>query len=267
MASRLSFLEFPPRHVEPSGSQGSVPTLVLLHAFPLHAGMWAMQRPLSHAGWRVIMPNVRGFGRGEEPTSLSMQDYASDVLALLDELGIDTAVIGGLSMGGYIALALYRRAPERFAGLLLADTRAEADSEQARANRERLIALAGTRGPSALADDMVPKLLGTTTQVARPAVSHLVRRMIADTTAPAIQSALTAMMHRADSRDVLGTIRVPTLIVVGEEDGLTPPEVHVQMASAIPGARLVRIPAAGHLSNLEQPQAFNDAVTACFGRR
>ena len=213
------------------------------------------------------MPNVRGFGPGEEPAASAMQDYAADVLALLDDRGIDTAVIGGLSMGGYVALALYRRAPERFAGLLLADTRAEADSEQARANRKRLIVLAGASGPSAIADDMVPKLLGATTQAARPGVSHLVRQMIGDTTVPAVQNALTAMMHRADSRDVLGTICVPTLIVVGEEDGLTPPEVHVQMASAIPGARLVRIPAAGHLSNLEQPQAFNEAVTAHFGRR
>lgn len=268
MASRPSYVEFVPRRVEPSGSQISPRTLVLLHAFPLHAGMWTPQQPLADAGWRVLMPNVRGFGSEADPASTAaMDDYARDVLSLLDQLDTKQAVIGGVSMGGYIALALYRLAPERFSGLLLADTRADADTPQARVNRRRLIALAQSSGTAAIADDMVPRLLGATTQAQRPALIEEVRRMICDNTPQALESALVAMMDRDDSTHVLATIDVPTLIAVGDDDVLTPPEVSAQMASAVRGSRLVRIAAAGHLSSLEQPQAFNEAVTACFGRR
>jgi len=214
------------------------------------------------------MPNVRGFGGDADAApSASMSDYARDVLAALDQLHITTAVIGGVSMGGYVALALYRLAPERFSGLLLADTRADADTEQVRANRRRLSMLAESAGAAAIADEMLPRLLGATTQASQPQLTRAVRDMICENSTVAIQSALAAMMDRADSTDLLATVRVPTLVVVGDEDALTPPALSQDMAEAVSGARLVRVPAAGHLSNLEQPHAFNDAVTTCFGRR
>ena len=267
MAGHSSYIEFASRHSAPSGSQTS-PTLVLLHAFPLHAGMWEPQRPLADAGLRVVMPNVRGFGDGTDAVAAASIDaYAEDVIALLDHLNIETAIIGGLSMGGYIALALYRLAPERFSGLVLADTRADADADPARANRRRLISLAAASGSAAIAADMVPRLLGATTQVQRPELTRVVHDMICESPVPAIQAALTAMMDRADSTPLLSRIAVPTLALVGDEDVLTPPSLSESMASAVPGARLVRIAAAGHLASLEQPQAFNEAVTASFARR
>lgn len=239
-----------------------------MHAFPLGARMWEFQHVLAEQGWRVVMPQFRGFdcATPDGADATSVDDYASDVADLLQTLGIDSAVIGGLSMGGYVALALYRHAPQLFRGLILADTRAEADAAEARKNRTRLIALAGNGGAAAIADDMVPKLLGQTTRTTRPEVEERVRLLIAANQAGALQAALHAMMTRPDSTTLLPTIIVPTLVVVGEEDTVTPPALSASMVAAMPHAELVVLPQAGHLSSLEQPQAFNAALSGFLAR-
>jgi 3-oxoadipate enol-lactonase len=236
-------------------------TLLLLHAFPLGARMWEPQHALAEHGWHIVMPQFRGFDCGTPDTAdaASMDDYASDVEDLMETLGIASAVVGGLSMGGYVALALYRRAPERFRAMVLADTRAEADSADARMNRTRLIALAADGGTEAVADDMLPKLLGRST-AAMPHIEARVRALIAVNQPASLQAALRAMMTREDSTTLLPRISVPALILVGEEDSLTPPQLSSSMAASIPDATLVVLPAAGHLSNIEQPHAFNAAV-------
>lgn len=261
--SRLRYLE---AHPNSSGAwpadQPPAGTLVLLHAFPIGARMWEAQHALATSGWRIVMPQFRGFDctTPDGADTKNLDDYAGDVADLLDTLGLRRAVIGGLSMGGYVALALYRRHPELFQGLILADTRAEADGAEARANRQRLIALAASGGVAAVADDMVPKLLGATTRHSRPAIEARLRALIGANQVPAVQSALHAMMTRDDSTNLLPSIQVPTLVLVGDEDTLTPPALSRSMAEAIPAATLVVISESGHLPNMEQPEAFNAEV-------
>lgn len=224
--------------------------------------MWEPQHTLTSRGWRVVMPHLRGFDcstpDGQAVTSID--DYAEDVADLVDTLGVPQAVIGGVSMGGYVALSLYRNAPQLFRGLILADTRADADTPEARANRLRLIALGDSGGAAAIANDMVPRLLGPTTQATQPALIERVHALGTAHQIGALQAALRAMMTRRDFTSMLPSIGVPTLVISGEEDGLTPPEVGARMAAAIPRALFAAIPRAGHLPNLEQPQAFNAAV-------
>lgn len=239
-------------------------TLVLLHAFPLNADMWEAQVAGLPPGWGVVVPDLRGFGQstlGEG--SPGMGDYAEDVIDLLDRLHIDEAVIGGLSMGGYVAFELYRRAPEYFAGLLLADTRPQADSEESLASRRRMLALVDRAGAAGVADDMLPRLLGPSTHRQRPEVVEKVHQLVLASEPQAIKAAVSAMMSRPDSTGLLKSIRCPTTILVGEEDALAPVAVSQQMQREIAFAKIEVIPTAGHLSNLEQPDAFN-AVIARF---
>ena len=266
--ARLRYLESHPRTASASwGDRDPLGTLVLLHAFPLGARMWEPQRALAGRGWRIVMPQFRGFDctTSDVPEAATVEDYARDVADLLETLAIDRAVIGGLSMGGYVALELFRRVPHLFGGLVLADTRAEADTPEGRANRVRLIELAA-HGPAAIADEMIPKLLGPTTRRSAPSVEARVRALIVANQASAIQAALRAMMTRPDSTPLLPSIDVPTLIVVGEEDALTPPPLSATMAEVIRQAELVHLPEAGHLSSLEQPQPFNAALANFLAR-
>jgi len=244
-------------------------TYVLLHAFPLGANQWEPQMRNIPAGWRLITPDLRGFGGSTELDSISalaITDYAHDIADLLGELSVTHAVIGGLSMGGYAALALLQSAPQLIDGLVLADTRATADSPEGRANRRNMLALVDREGPSGVAREMMPKLLGQTTRESNPGVEAQVRRLIKGQSPVAIRSAIHRMMHRPDSTALLPQLTVPALVIVGEEDELTPPEESRRIAEAIPGATLVTIPAAGHLSNLEQPDAFNTALNAFLAK-
>jgi 3-oxoadipate enol-lactonase len=237
------------------------PTLVLLHAFPLMAEMWAPQLRTMPGDWRALAPDLAGFGESDdrEPV-VSLDDYAKDVLGMLDALGIRDAVIGGLSMGGYTALALFRLAPGRFRGIVLADTRAESDTPQGRLSRQALLARLDVGGPAAVADEMAPKLLGPTTQRRQPALEAHIRQRILANRPSGIANAIRRMMARSDSTEVLARITCPALVMVGEEDVLTPPDAARAMHRPIPGATLTLIPGAGHLSNVEQPEAFNEAL-------
>jgi pimeloyl-ACP methyl ester carboxylesterase len=237
-----------------------VRTLVLLHAFPLGAGMWAPQQS-AFPGWRVVTPALPGFDGSAAGTS-SMDAFATHVNQELDRLGIGRAVVGGLSLGGYVAFGVLRQRPERVRALILADTRAGADSDQVREGRLRMLRTLEERGPSGVFEEMRPKLFGATTHADRPAVVASAKGLAESQTPAAIEGAIRAMRDRPDSTPQLGAIAVPTVVVVGEEDALTPPSESEGMQAAIPRATLVRLPHAGHLSNLETPEAFNAAVSA-----
>jgi pimeloyl-ACP methyl ester carboxylesterase len=236
--------------------------LVLLHGFLLSSQMWAAQREGLADVCRVVTPDQRGFGGsrlGDDPPAL---EYAADDLAaLLDHLGLHRVVVGGLSMGGYVAMAFLARHPDRVTGLVLADTRATADPPEARERRERIAVRAADPGGLAAARaELLPPLVGATTAVHRPEVVERIGRLTAAARAEAVAWASRAMAARPDSTGVLRRAEVPALVIVGEEDQLTPVAEAEQLAGVLPGARLVRIPAAGHLSAMEDPAAFNAAV-------
>jgi pimeloyl-ACP methyl ester carboxylesterase len=235
--------------------------LLLFHAFPLDRRMWDAQARALAGSARLVRMDARGFG-GSAPTDgpLTMDGIADDGARLLDLLGLDTAVVGGCSMGGYAALAFARRHPGRLAGLYLQDTKAPPDTDEGRASRKALAARVLAEGSSVAADALLPKLVGETTHRERPDVVALVRGSILGARPEAIAAALAGLGAREDSRPTLGAIRVPTLVLVGEEDSLTPPAEAEAMTSAIAGARLVRLPGAGHLANLEAPGAVSAAL-------
>jgi 3-oxoadipate enol-lactonase len=254
---RLRYLESlpsPPAARRPRGA------LVLLHAFPLNARMWEPQQALADAGWRVIAPQFRGMDGGADDPATSVDDFAGDVIDLVDGLHIEDAVFCGLSMGGYVAFAIFRHAPRYMRALILADTRPQADTPEGVAGRRRMLALVREKGASAIADEMLPKLLGETTRREHPEVVERVRSLILASSAGAIGGAVTSLMTRADSTPLLPSIHCPTLIVVGAEDTITPPEVSEAMQLGIPGSELIVVPGAGHLSNLERPAEFNAAL-------
>jgi pimeloyl-ACP methyl ester carboxylesterase len=236
--------------------------LVLLHAFPLTADMWHAQLDTPPEGWRVLAPDFAGLGGSDDHTreSVSLDDYATDVLAWLDRLGIAQVVLAGLSMGGYVALAIARLAPQRLTGIVLADTKASADSPDARAGRARMLDVLSERGAHGVADEMIPKLLGATTRETRPDLAAEVRSLVLSNDPEGLRRAILRLRDRRDATAWLGTIRVPTLVVVGEEDVVTPVSDAQALQRGIPEASLESIPRAGHLTNLETPAEFNEAV-------
>jgi 3-oxoadipate enol-lactonase len=251
---------------------GAGRAVILLHAFPLSADQWLPQVHRVPPGWRVIAPDVRGFrgiGQAYQDVGLesaTMAAHAADVLSLMNHLDLDRAVVGGLSMGGYITLAVARVAARRLDGLVLADTKATADTEAGRAARDAMIALVQDKGPEAVADAMLPKLLGATTHREQPDLADAVKTLILRNTPEAIASAVRAMKLREDATAWLPNVTCPTLVVCGAEDVLTPPSDSEALAAAIPGGELVVLPHAGHLSNLEAPMAFIEALARFLGR-
>lgn len=241
--------------------RGGGPTLALLHAFPLSSEMWEPQLAQLSDCCRIVAMDMRGFGRtplGEAPYAL--EDLARDLASLLDRLGIERCVLGGLSMGGYVAFAFERLFGDRLLGLILADTRSGADAPAARERRYQTIAQVEAHGTQDLGRSMPQSLLGATTHAEQPELVARVSAWIQATDPGAVVAAQRAMAERPDATDRLEAIRVPVLAIVGEEDVLSPPEEARAMVARLPNARLARIPRAGHLSNLENPGAFNQAV-------
>ncbi len=242
--------------------EGTGPAVLLLHAFPLNRRMWAPQQEALRGEARILAVDFRGFGESDlSPGPYSLEDLAEDVLGLAHSLGITSAVVVGLSMGGYVAFRLVERAPEFVRALVLADTRAEADTPEGRAGRLVLAERAQREGLAAL-EQFLRGLFGPTTRASRPEVVALLRQIIGDPPGEALAGALRALADRPDSRPLLAAITAPTLVLVGEEDGLTTPESAHVIADGIRGARLVVLPQAGHLSNLETPEAFNRELVA-----
>jgi 3-oxoadipate enol-lactonase len=239
-----------------SGSSG--PALVLLHGFPFDRSMWRGQASALGEEFRVVAPDLRGFGettRGDG--EVTMESLAEDVAALLDELNLPRVVLGGLSMGGYVAFAFLRQFPERVRALVLADTRPQADTEDARRTREETAQRALNEGMEPIVGPMLPKLLARGTRERGGEVVERVRTMMLGTRPEGAAAALRAMAVRRDQTDLLPTINVPTLIVVGAEDSITPPSDAEAMRAKIEGSRLVVVEGAGHLSNVERPEEFD----------
>jgi pimeloyl-ACP methyl ester carboxylesterase len=241
------------------------PALVLLHAFPLHGGMWEAQMNAPGDGWRVLAPDFRGFGASDAGQGQYAIDFlVDDLFALLDTPALGVAkrpvVACGLSMGGYVLLRAVEREPERFRALILADTRSAADDDQGKLKRLDAIRRIRKDGLAAFAKTFAEGALSPTTRSQRPEVGDAVIDMIMSNPTVGMIGAQLAMAARTDTTAALPGIAVPTLVVVGAEDALTPPELSRQMASQIRGAHLEVIPGAGHLPPLETPEAFNQAL-------
>jgi len=236
--------------------------LVFLHAFPLNRTMWAQQEEALSLHFRVITMDLRGHGESDAPLwHYTLEQSADDVCALLNQLSIQQAIFTGLSMGGYILFAFYRKYAARVKGLILADTKAQADTAEGKQGRFQMAQTAYKKGPSAIADIMIPKLLSPATIQTNPDLVRQVRAMIEGNQISGIVGDLMAMAERPDSLPLLKQITCPTRIIVGELDQATPPSDAKLMAEQIPQAGLAIIPNAAHLANLEQPEAFNRIVS------
>lgn len=243
-------------------SGGSGLPVVLLHAFPLDSRMWEGQFAELGNRYRLIAPDLKGFGSSAAPedrAAYSMDGYADDVAELINHLELDDAVVAGLSMGGYVAFSLLRRNRKRVRALVLADTRAEADPPEGVAKRTGQQKQVEEEGTAGLIEALPNALLGSTTRERHPEIVERARAMM-DNPAAGYIGALEAMKTRVDSTDDLARINVPTLLIVGNEDGVTPPEAARKIHEHVGTSELVVIPESGHLSNLEAPAVFNDAL-------
>lgn len=229
--------------------------VLLVHGMPFDRSMWRHQIAALPRCQRIAF-DLRGVGDSTSPADgYTLARYADDVVAVLDAVGVRRAVVCGLSMGGYIAFELLRRHPDRVAALVLADTRAEADTPDGRRRRDELVALAEREGTLAVAERLLPDLVSPTTRTAQPELLDAVRGMASRWTVPGLVGALRMMRDRPDSTETLGKVNVPTLVLGGSDDAVTPPDVVKRLAAAIPGARYAAVAAAGHLAPLEQPLA------------
>lgn len=239
--------------------------VLLLHGFPFSRRMWAAQTgPLARA-CRLITPDLRGFGESEGIPE-SVEQLAADVHALVEDLKIPSFVLAGFSMGGYVAFRYLTAHARRVNALMLLDTRPEADTPEARQRRFAGIERIEREGPAGFLDDFAKLLVSPRTVETRPEVLTEVRRLMEGMKVEALTGGLRAMAGRPDSAPLLSGITVPTLVVVGEDDKATPVESSRKMAATIPGAELVIIPGAGHVSNIEQPDAFNQALITFLRR-
>ena len=240
---------------------GTGDPVVFLHGFPHRRTLWAPQLGALVDRARCIAPDLRGFGESRGSGPMSMDRYADDVVELMDHLRVDRGVVCGLSMGGYVALALWRRHPERVRGLVLMDTRSGADNEDAAQKKRDMIAMAQERGSSAVADAMITGMVGRSTRDKCPEIVDAVHSMLESAPVDGVVGALEAMIQRPDSAATLATITVPTLVIVGEEDALTPVRESESMHRAIADSRLEVIAGAGHVPNLERSAAVNHVLS------
>ena len=260
----MPFADLPPRlHYLEAGSGDQA--LVLLHAFPLHAAMWERQLAELSSGWRVIAPDLPGFGQSAalpDPDSATLEAMADAVASLLDHLGLSRVVLGGLSMGGYAAFVIARRHRPLVRALVLADTRAGADTSEVKERRTSQQGQVREEGTAELVEALLGTLLTKETHASRPEIVEHARRLMSDASPDAVVAALEAMKQRSDATEDLAGLDVPTLVLVGDKDATAPVDVAEEMAQQLPNARLAVIPDAGHLSNLEQPEAFNAELKA-----
>jgi pimeloyl-ACP methyl ester carboxylesterase len=237
--------------------RGNGPAILLIHAFPLNRTMWAHQIASLTSHFRLIAPDIRGFGESQPPSPWTMDEMAGDLHSLLDSLGIQTCAVAGVSMGGYIALPFWLKSPQRVSRLVLANTRARADNEAEKAARNEMIAAIQQNGAAILPDRMLPRLL-------RPNAPHdvvlTVRKMIEGVNASAATYAAMAMRDRVDFSTSLHRLDCPTMVVTGADDVIIRAEDSRALAGAIPNCQFVSIPNSGHLSNLENPEEFNRAL-------
>ena len=236
--------------------------VLFVHGFPFDSSMWEPQLAALPDGWRGIAPDLTGFGgsAGAADDVYSMDLFAGELISLLDDLGIERAVVCGLSMGGYIAMAMWRLHPDRVRALVLCDTRAGADSEEARRGRGILAAKVEREGPQAVVDAMLPKLVSARTRDAKPDVVAHLRQMMLGGPPKSIIRSLHGLAARPDSVHTLEGVTVPALVIVGAEDAITPPAESGLIHERVHGSRLVEIADAGHVGNLENPDAFNTAL-------
>jgi 3-oxoadipate enol-lactonase len=240
--------------------------VVLLHAFPLNGRMFEPQMEALSAGRRVVAPDYPGFGRSPRtPAQPDVRYYAEAIRWLLDRLGLERVVLGGVSMGGYVAFGCLRLFPERVSGLVLANTRPEPDSEEIRETRKDMARRVAEEGVEVLVELQMERLLARDTLENNEEVVEKVRAMILESSPNGVVAALGAMRDRPDSTPLLGKIEVPTLVIGGEEDAISSPEVMAAMAEKIPNSRHVTLPRAGHLSNLENLEGFNAALREFLG--
>lgn len=258
---RISYLTSKSANAAPR--QHPLRTVVFLHAFPLQAKMWEPNLGAMPDGWRAVAPDLRGFGETPllDERAQQMNDLAGDVVDLLDRLEIADAAVVGCSMGGYVLFELLKNAPNYVSAVALVSTRPAADSEEGRKNRQKMIDQVDGGGVEAIANEMVPKLLGTTSQRQRPDLVKHVRNLIVPNRPQGIKAAITAMMERSDSTPVLSRITVPTLILAGAEDTLIPPTEAEAMEREVPASKYELMPFAGHLPNLEQSAAFDGLLS------
>ena len=245
---------------------GSGLPLLFIHGWPHNRTLWAAQVSGLPTLARCIAPDLRGFGESSVEGPYSIDQYADDMASLLDTLRIERAVVCGLSMGGYVALSMVRRHRQRIRALVLTSTRATADSPEARAKRERLIAFVQERGVEALAGEQLRAMVGATTFDSRPDVLEALRRLMAAAPESGVIGALRAMAERRDSTDMLSSLDVATLVVSGLEDTFTPPDELRSLCAAIPNATLETIAGAGHACAFERPAAFNHVIGEFLAR-
>jgi 3-oxoadipate enol-lactonase len=241
--------------------RGDGPAILFVHGYPFDRNIWRSQIDALD-GYRRIAPDLRGMGESDAPDlGYSMGIYADDLAALLDSLGVGDVVLCGLSMGGYVIFEFLRRWRSRVRGLILIDTRAEADGTEARRARDAAAATARESGAEAVADAMLPKVLSPATLEHDPDTAERIHRIMAATPVAGMVGALSAMRDRHDSTGLLPTLSgLPTLVIVGEDDSVTPPDGARRMAAAIPGARLVIVPGAAHVPPVEQPAETTAAI-------
>jgi 3-oxoadipate enol-lactonase len=245
-------------HFEDRGAGGP---LVLVHGFPVDSRMWDAQVCELSGQCRTVAPDLRGFGQTHATDPFTMESMADDLHALLGQIGALPCVLAGLSMGGYIALAYARKYPTDLRGLMLVDTKSEGDSAQQKEGRQKMIELARSNGAIAVAEQMLPKMLADETPKRRPAVAQALRGLMEACPPKTIEHALLAMRDRPDQTPNLPSIGVPTLIIVGDHDAITPVPVAQAMQGQVPHGQLAVITGAGHMSPMEQPAQVNRAMS------
>jgi pimeloyl-ACP methyl ester carboxylesterase len=241
--------------------QGDGPALLFVHGFPLNHTMWNAQIEEFTTAHRVIAPDLRGFGQSAVTAgTVTMEQHADDLVAILDKLGVEKTIYCGLSMGGYIAWQFAHKFSDRLAGLVLCDTRVIADTDEVRDGRFAMAEAALADGPATVAETMLPKLVGPDAKANQPDVVDAIREMIMTTAPDGIAAALQGMAHRSDMTDSLDQIVVQTLVIVGEYDEISRAEEMRGIADAIAGSQFIEIPTSGHMTPMENAGAVNDAL-------